>query len=271
MLLPFTREKKDTKNIIISVLLEEWPLSAKIIYNKVRREKGITYQAIFKTLMEMVDKGIIARENKEYRINLKWVGDIKNFIKDVELRHSEKKDPLKDLIRLNYADGYFLMNKFSTVREMDEFLFKFIFKEENFYAFVKHPWFPLIHSKEMASYSCKPCSNKVVIFSNKTPLDKDCRIFFKKLGERTPVYEKFTPCYSFSIYGNYIVQGFFEKDLMENLDRIFRKTKSIRDLDLIDFNKNFFEKKTNIVFTTIYNPILAEHLKDWLIGLGKDE
>lgn len=262
--------QETVKSKILKLLIHDYNLRPKQIHIRLTKE-GVrsSYQATYKALMEMLDDKILEKNDYGFRISLMWVNNLKNFIKDIEIHYSTDNDPLKKIIHSSSADGCFLLTHFKSIKEMDEFLFSFISYDEGFLAFVKHPWFPLIHSKEIASYSSKQKIEKTVIFSNSTSLDKDCRRFFKKLGEKTPVCENFMPNQSFSIYGNYIVQAFFERELMKYLDKVFENTKKISDLDLVEFNKNFFEKQTTITTITIYNSILAQTLREWASKNGK--
>jgi hypothetical protein len=56
---------------------------------------------------------------------------------------------------------------------------------------------------------------------------------------------------------------------MQYLDKVFENTKKLSNLDLVDFNNNFFEKQTTITTITIYNPLLAQTLREWALKNGK--
>ena len=63
--------KKNVKSAVIEILSLEWPLSAKEVYNKVKKitDKNITYQAVYKTIKELVEKKVILNnENKIVKI-----------------------------------------------------------------------------------------------------------------------------------------------------------------------------------------------------------
>ena len=79
--LPKLSAAKSTKDQIISLLSENWPLSAKEIYNRLQREQAseITYQAVHKTLGEMSEEGILTKEEKGYRISDSWIKNLKEF------------------------------------------------------------------------------------------------------------------------------------------------------------------------------------------------
>ncbi len=68
---------KNTKEAIIIILSNEWPLSAKKMYNKVRKMGlSVTYQAVFKTIKQLIDEGMLQKDEKEYKLNVKWLKKI---------------------------------------------------------------------------------------------------------------------------------------------------------------------------------------------------
>ena len=65
-----------TRDLIISILFQECPLTTKEIYHKVKRHNGnsITYQAIHKQLKKLLQQGIITKNNeKHYIITEQWL------------------------------------------------------------------------------------------------------------------------------------------------------------------------------------------------------
>jgi hypothetical protein len=260
---------KDTvKFQILSLLISDYNLKAKQIHSRLLRKGCETsYQATFKAINQLLDSGIIDKNEFGFKISLKWINSLKSFIKNIEIHYSDDKDPLKKILLSSKNSGDSFVNIFSSIKEMDAFLFNFISQENGFCAFVKHPWFPLIHSDEIAKYSSSPKKEKIVFSSNETLLDKDCTRFLRNLGEQVIVCNKTLSNFSFSLYGDYVVQAFFSKELTNYLDSVFLKYKKIRDIDLVEFNKNFFEKQTEIKVIIIYNPFLVKILKKWLFEL----
>lgn len=73
--------KKPLKNMIIYILVSEWPLTIRRIYNKIKNSNGIdvTYQAVFKTVKELVEKDVLVENKKNYMINIGWI----NMVRDI--------------------------------------------------------------------------------------------------------------------------------------------------------------------------------------------
>lgn len=97
-------KSKSTKDHIILILSEEWPLSAKEIYNRLLRKRTteISYQAVHKTLNEMENAGQIKKIEMGFMLNLDWIRSIKNFGEFIErayitrtptpIKHSENQE-----------------------------------------------------------------------------------------------------------------------------------------------------------------------------------
>jgi len=261
-------EKDTVRSQIIDLLTSEYNLRAKQIHSRlVRKGCKTSYQATFKAINQLVDEGVVEKNDYGFRISLSWINSLKSFIKNIEIHYSDENNPLKRILLASRSSGNFFINIFSSIKEMDDFLFSFISQENGFCAFVKHPWFPLIHTQEIAKYSSSPKEEKIVFTSNETSLDKDCSRFLKKIGETVIHCDQTVSNFSFSIYGDYVVQAFFGKELTNYLDSVFSKYKKIRDIDLVDFNKNFFERQTKIPVTIVYDPFLAKSLRNWLYSL----
>jgi len=65
-------EGKSVKDKVFNVLSEEWPLSARKIFFKL---KGHTYQAVYKVLQELVEQRIVKKQDQQYFVNIKWLNE----------------------------------------------------------------------------------------------------------------------------------------------------------------------------------------------------
>jgi hypothetical protein len=70
-----------TKNAIVQLLSEQWPLSIKKIYSHIRKQgKSITYQAVYKAIKELLGEGTLSRHEAGYMISPQWVENSSEFI-----------------------------------------------------------------------------------------------------------------------------------------------------------------------------------------------
>ncbi|MBI2076138.1 MAG: hypothetical protein HYT72_02730 [Candidatus Aenigmarchaeota archaeon] len=78
-------KEKSLKDAIIVVLATEHPLTAKKIYNIVKREGfNVSYHAVYKAVKYLIEQGTVSMENKDYRINSRWIENVKRFINTFE-------------------------------------------------------------------------------------------------------------------------------------------------------------------------------------------
>lgn len=95
-------KKRGVREATIEILSREFPLSVKKIYNKVKKEYNlsVTYQAVFKTIKEMLSENIIKEENKEYLINIIWINELENELNRVKQKYvgEEKEDIMQDRV-----------------------------------------------------------------------------------------------------------------------------------------------------------------------------
>lgn len=80
-----------TKELIVRILCDEWPLSVRQIHERMKRRHGIycSYQAVFKQVKELLDKGILSSKGRYYKMNEKWLEGVNLFIKNL-LEYYEK-------------------------------------------------------------------------------------------------------------------------------------------------------------------------------------
>ncbi|MBI2530142.1 MAG: hypothetical protein HYW05_03285 [Candidatus Diapherotrites archaeon] len=105
-------KNKSTKDVIISILSQEWPLSAKKIYNKVIREHGlnVSYQAVHKLLLQLLDDKVLEKQENEYSLNKDWIKRVKHSAATLDLHYSGKIgiNELKDLHKKDVANLTFI-------------------------------------------------------------------------------------------------------------------------------------------------------------------
>jgi len=92
LILPCIQKNQvDTRDRIVSILTEYWPLTTKTIYSVMTRQKGqsITYQGVQKTLKQLLSQGIVVRYDKKYYLNSDWIQQVKKFVIDFEQNYQK--------------------------------------------------------------------------------------------------------------------------------------------------------------------------------------
>ena len=100
-------ENNSSRDLIIKILSNEWPLSAKEIYSRVQKinQKSISYQAIHKTIKQLVNNGTLIKDhNKKLQLSIEWITNIEKYSSNLRSAYLDKqKTNLKDLYKESQA------------------------------------------------------------------------------------------------------------------------------------------------------------------------
>jgi len=68
-------KKSRTEDLVLQLLSEEFSLTAKQVHQKLQRQFSVSssYQAVHKTLKQMLGEGVLEKKGKEYCISKEWV------------------------------------------------------------------------------------------------------------------------------------------------------------------------------------------------------
>lgn len=93
--------ERKVKETVIKILTEEWPLTLKELYFAIIRQHAlnVSYQAVHKSVKQLVEEGIIIKENKRYSINVEWIRQIQIFGKNLEEAYAQPKETLSTTIK----------------------------------------------------------------------------------------------------------------------------------------------------------------------------
>ncbi|RLG18215.1 hypothetical protein DRN67_04380 [Candidatus Micrarchaeota archaeon] len=267
--LPFkSTSKPSIKDIIIQTLSEEWPLTAKQIYSKIRRKTptSITYQGVHKAVKQLEESGVLKVEENKYKVDLDWLKSIRSFSELVHRKYAHKVSPDSSPDRMSFV--------FDTVAEAEDFLIDLALQFEpkpdsKLYLCWVHFWIPLFLNRKtykkmlellqrIPSYGVTPSD---------TPIDRWCSDYWSSHGltnKKLGVDIK-TDC-SFLVLDDMVIQIYYPHEIIREVDLSFSKAKTIQELDPDRFFERVFEKKTKIPIVVSKNPALAEHLKDKILA-----
>jgi len=65
----------NVKNLVFSILANEYPLKIIEITNLIRKRYGktVSFQAVRKSLFELIEEGIIIKDQKSFSLNKNWI------------------------------------------------------------------------------------------------------------------------------------------------------------------------------------------------------
>ena len=112
--IPFAKAgEKNTKNLVIFILREKHPLSVQEIFDNLREnfEPEITYQAARKSVLSLVQQGIISKAaGSKFEIDRQWINQLDEF----SIRLKMDYDPNNVFHFLDIKEGQTRIIKFKT-------------------------------------------------------------------------------------------------------------------------------------------------------------
>ena len=237
---------RPTKSAIMRILSHEWPLSAKQIFFALRRSSGrsITYQAVYKSVKELLEEGVLSKQENQYMINPLWLEKSADFIGGLMEAYGKKELGItRRLQELNFASiseawdfmlsklntGYFGESKEVYIQLRRFFLFP-LSKED------------IVRLKEF-SFGKKVY---VMCVSNST-IDKLAAGFLRSLGAEVITGIECARPTNVIVMGNCVISLYIlgEKERAE-LSDTYKKAKNMKDSGAGLFLTNIFLKKVKI-------------------------
>lgn len=252
------------KNIIIEILGVEWPLTAKRIHNKIKKEykREVSYQATFKALKEMKDEGILKKDNYDYSLNAKWINDTCEKYEDMKRSYQSKTDNIllkfirEKTFTVEFDTYYKALSTF--LHLMDKL--GFLVKKNNNGNFVeaRHLYWPFAGSEQEQEKIIKNsgCFKANVLCNSKTPVDKMILKYYKKMSPQIKVVlgKTVTKDHETIITGDFVGQIYYQKDFIRALDKAYKKDNVDKVEEMFDL---LFNKQTKITAVITKNSEFA--------------
>lgn len=271
--------KESVKNLVFTILMHEYPLKLIELTNFIRKRygKSVTFQAVRKAVLELVEEGVIAREEKSFLLNKDWIYEAKKTMDELYQTIYEEKEKPKKFESIGEEVSIFT---FDSVGSMMKFWQNLI---DNWFSHFKkgdynlncyqaaHLWeallYPDTEQKVMSQLKNKGVVS-YVLFTGNTSLDKTTLSFYKKIGVKVdinPSSTSFDKEYSVGTYGDLVVQTRYPKDFVEELDKFFKKAKKIQDLNINDLSE-IINKKNEIKLSVTKNINMAKQINQSIIS-----
>ncbi len=270
--IPGFGKDKSTKDVVVSLLVDEYPLTAKQITNKIKSKFGVsvTFQGVYKAINQLIKEGVLIKESKDIQISKGWITNARSFIDTLQRKYFEEKRAISrsaigEDIQVYYFDNLIALDKFWN-NILENWLKDPNLKEEYLTQQSGHTWYVLGQLEEETSilHSIKEKNLKFYTLSEgNTFLDKWSGIYYK--GQRvfytTNKSRKNDPKnHYFIVYADYIMESVYPEDLTKELDHIYENVKEITDLNLNELIR-VLRKKTPLKITIMKNSILAKRLR----------
>ncbi|MBT7903283.1 hypothetical protein HN587_05450 [Candidatus Woesearchaeota archaeon] len=280
---PLGKNKDNIKNLVFSILTKEYPLKIIDLTNFIRKRygKSVTFQAVRKAILQLVDEKVLERREHKFQINKKWVLESKKTLDQLysdlnkEKIHPTGIDSIQGNVSVFAFDSLNDLMKFWEDL-IDDWFETFKLGDPNINCYQgAHGWEGLMHpDRERIMMSrLKEKGIKSFAFSTgNTSLDKYVWKFYKSIGLKVglhPSTTTFDRGYYVVTYGETIIQTQYPPTIIKLLDKFFKKSKSIDHLNLKELSE-IINKKIKIKLTVIKNLEMAKQINKSIINQIKE-
>src|SRR3989344_5607371 len=233
---------KNTKDMVITLLTYEWPLSLKQIYNKIKKQYSYssTYQSVYKAVKELCEKKALIEKNKKYEINIEWIKKLQSFTDIVETNYyaKEKIHSIAGLKESKSNQNITIIN-FETIFDAEKYLYYFmkteLFKTKNqdICYQVSHEWKPIFYLRAEYNYYTRLIKKGHKIYfisSGKSYLEELSKKFYESIGVKFRISE-FNQIQDNIAFNDLFIQIFIPDELKIEMKR------NLKDKDILKLLK----------------------------------
>jgi len=252
------------KDLIVLILSSEFPLTMKQIHILLLKKfsSKSSFQATHKALVILTSKGIVKKDGKNYSLDKNWINKLRLFVNDLEQNYLF----FKGLPVIENEQNLSL--NFDTIADVDRFI---LAKLESYpraetkvraVANLNHLWWPLFYSfKEFLQISnISKKLNLTINCSGNNHIDKWCAKYYSNFGIKVNLGCKKKYTNDLIIFGDYLIQIFYPKLIVEKIESVYSKNKNVEDLNLVEFYSKIFERKISVQILINHNSVLANEL-----------
>lgn len=270
--LPQFRDGLSTKDHLVSILADEWPLSTKEIHSKLSREKSteVSYQAVHKVLKQLENEGVVELSGKKYALSEQWVKNVKTFAENLEERRKQPSG-VKSIGPDFEGSAKFVFDDYSDFSVSMAKIFKEMVNpkkdEKPLTGMLRHLWWPLTINFRDFFTLCemvKAMKGGTAISYCDTPLDRWVREQYLRTGFTT-VKVGYSggkcPDEDVGIYEDYIIRVRYSPETRAILDDIYANNSNLTSLykEYVKLRKS--EQKLHIEVTIEKDRPLADMLR----------
>jgi hypothetical protein len=266
-------DTKKVKDIVITILAEEHPLTLIQIAKKIKKKHNllVSYQGVRKALDHLVSKKILDKTNKQYQLNKSWVLKSKRFFDNILTNFETGKQAFQFSPKKALKD--YAVYSFSNLLDLDVFWGEVMlyWAEHNktekkvFIGLGHYAWWFLINlgreTKIFELFQKNKVKSKFICLKD-VPLNHWAINLYKEAGVSTQIIEAkhVDENSGLNIMGDTIIQVSYDKKLLEKVQEFYNKTKSVHQASPKEITK-LAHMQGDIKFTIFKNKILARSLE----------
>ncbi len=261
-------EEQNTKSKVISVLSQRYPLTKMKVYRELRSNGlSVGFHAVNKAMNELEKSSIIAKSDREYRLDYKWVMQLHNFVEGLQSKLMDKEGCLIHGVKDLKQEGNITTLTFDNLLDMDhysksvhDYYYSKLSENEVVCLVFDHHWWHMLYPEK--EYTDDLLNKRFYcVCKNNTLLDQTGNEYKKGLGMNV-AFNSEVGAGNIAIYGDVVIQNFVSEDIAKELHAFFKKTKSLKDLAIHhQFVKNILRKKGKIIVLINKNAELAAQLR----------
>jgi hypothetical protein len=273
------KKPKRVKDIIISVLIDEYPLTAKRIFNILNKRYGIsiTFQAVNKSIKILISQGVLQKRGRDLSINKKWVFELRDFVETLQDKcFSERALPSKI-----GEVGDTRIYRFNNLLDQDKFWCKLNEKwilEKNEKDkrpttwWGSHCWWvvgQLDNEDRLVQQMIKYKTHTYWLCKGNTFLDKLASKYYvgKYLHYKSGDKDSDPSIYIMAM-GDYVFESKYPPNILKKLEQFYRKVRKAEDMNLNKIMR-ILRQKADIKMTVMNNEILANQLRENILSRFK--
>lgn len=255
------------RELIVSLLSREWPLSIKEIYNRLRREHGFSasYQAVHKAVLQAAENGVLEKQGTKYMLNKEWIEGVKKFGAEVDSCYREngtRIDPEKFEGSAHLRFGSFLeFAKFM----INEYFGNFPNPARKAGACIWNHAYAIVGASEKEHENIKKIFSREPHYGISrcdTFFDRWCSDYLTKAGKKCVTGTATCCCGNDTfVHGDFVMEVFFPSEFREALEKIYSKFSSPQKIDMNEYFETILSSKFEINVLITKNPSLAEKFR----------
>jgi len=266
---------RTTKDLVFSLLIEAKAMTLTQLHRGIKRRygKSVTFQAVIKAVKSLLEHKVLVKKKRLYSLNKDWIFEIRNFFDRLYTHEFKVKRPMKKVELGKEVTVYTIHNLLELDRLWNDLLMNWAKKEEKDKRNVwkgRHCWWliPRLQEEDLLhDYFTKRKIKTYNLLSENTVLDRISFNYYLKKREKIKVSKKAREKTDvhLSAFGDYLVKFEIPTAISYKLERIYKKTRKIEDLDLKKV-LDIFKEKTEIEVMVIKDKLLADKVKEEVIS-----
>ncbi|HLC20398.1 MAG TPA: hypothetical protein VJK72_05730 [Candidatus Nanoarchaeia archaeon] len=261
------------KDAILGILGERFPLSIRDLFKIVNNEYNlkVTYQGVRKAVNYLEEANVLVKHELKYEIKREWIQNCDTFIKRLQQNYFHQKGQVKQGITAkNYKEFHL-----ETLFDLDNFWYSIIVDyiktadnvSKKAIAITGHQWWMLINlgSETRLMQTIKECGYKqYILCAHQNPLNEWALAIYKKFGFPTKIVKR-QDTTDINVYGNLVVEVFYSKEILADIEKCFQSAKTIKEIDTFAVH-NLAHKKTELTIKIFDDAAFAESLRSKVLN-----